>query len=163
MPVRDKLKMHVRNEHRLNLTKMRMKCMFTTRSQATHLDEISTSGILMIVHPPSPQLSSTSDDDDMSPISEDPIRAPGLCDFVSGHSAPVDDDNPPTYPSLRGKLSLSQLFNFESSHWVNLYKECATMSFEEELTLYDILNEDSAAGEGMEVDVDETTADILIS
>lgn len=139
--------------------------MFATRSKATHLDEIATSAISMVVHPPSPrQLSPTSDDDDMSPIDvdEDPIRAPGLRDFVSDHSAPIDSDDPLTYPSPRGKLSLSQLFNFEDPHWINLYEECATRSFEEELTLYDLLNEDSAAGEGMEVDVDETTADILL-
>lgn len=89
---------------------------------------------------------------------------PGFREFISNHhSAPINNDEAPIYPPLGGKLSLSQLFNFGNSHWVELYEECAARSFEEELTLYDLLNEDSAAGEGMEVDVDETTADILLS
>ena len=89
---------------------------------------------------------------------------PSFCDFISDHhSAPVNDNEPFAYPLLGGKLSLSQLFNFENSHWVNTYEECAKRSFEEEVALYDLLNEDSAAGEGMEVDVDEMTADILLS
>ena len=76
---------------------------------------------------------------------------------------PTNDDDVPAHDSPGAKISLSELFNFENSHWTNLYEECATRSFEEELALYDLLNEDAAAGEGAEVEVDETTADILLN
>jgi hypothetical protein len=62
----------------------------------------------------------------------------------------------------RTKLSLSQLFNFENDHWISLYEEQAKRGHNKELALYDLLNEDAATGNGMEVDVDKTTADILI-
>jgi hypothetical protein len=43
-----------------------------------------------------------------------------------------------------------------------LYEECAKWGYNQELILYDLLNKDSVTGDGMEVDMDEATADILI-
>ena len=160
------LKMHVCNEHHLHSTKTRMKHMFATRSKTTRSDELSA--LSVATQPPSPHPASPANDEVVvSSIDEDldGVRCPrpGFRDFISDdHTAPAEDDKPPTHPSSRGKLSLSQLFNFENRHWVDLYAECAKGSYEEELALYDLLNEDAATGEGMEVDVDETTADILI-
>jgi len=63
------LKMHVRNEHQLNLTKTRMKRMFKTRSQSTPSDGLST-----VAQPPSPQLvPPTADEATPLPVNEDPI------------------------------------------------------------------------------------------
>jgi hypothetical protein len=104
----------------------------------------------------------------MSPIEEDLNhthypRPPGFHEFVSGHRyAPIEDYELFPHTSSGEKLTLAQLFNFESCHWVELYEECARRNYEEELVLYDLLNEDAATADGMEVDVDETTAEILI-
>ena len=159
------LKMHVRNEHNLNSTKTRMKRMFSARSKTASADEPLVPSV--VVQPPStqPALLAT-DEDTVSPINEgDLIHAccprPGFRDLVSDHSAPVEVDEPLAHPSLRGKLNLSQLFNFGNCHWAELYAESARRSYEEELALYDLLNEDAAASDGMEVDVDDTTGDIL--
>lgn len=155
------LKMHIRDEHRLKSTKTRMKRMFATRS-TTSPDE--PSALSTDAQPPSPWPESLEiDEDDTSSIDEDPDHVPGFRDFIPNcRSAPAENDEPVAYSSLRGKLSLSQLFNFENPHWVKLYEECAERSYEEELALYDLLNEDAGTGDGMEVDVDEATADILI-
>ena len=67
-----------------------------------------------------------------------------------------------SYPPAMGKMNLKQLFNFNDEHWLTLYEGCARRSYEEELSLYDLLNEDAATGDGMEVDVDEMMAEILI-
>ena len=160
------LKMHVRNEHRLNSTKTRMKRMFTTRSNTTSPDAPSapsTTGPPLGPQPAPP----TSDEDLVSSIDRDPDHVqwprPGFHDFIPDHhSAPAEDDDPFSYPLPGGKLSLCELFNFDHRHWVELYEECAKKSYEEELALYDLLNEDAATGDGTEVDVDETTGDILI-
>lgn len=160
------LKMHVRNEHRLRSTKTRMKRMFATRSATTPTDELST--LSTAAQPPSPpSVSPTSNEFAVPSIDEDPNHAhplrSGLHDIICDHNpAPTEDDEPPTYVSQGGKLSLGELFDFGNDHWVKLYEEHARRSFNEELALYDLLNEDAATGDGMEVDVDETTADILI-
>lgn len=88
----------------------------------------------------------------------------GFHDLISDHhSGPVEDDDVLFDYNLHvGKLSLVELFNFENVHWAMLYQDQAKKSFAEELALYDLLNEDAGTGDGLEVDVDETTADILI-
>ena len=161
------LKMHVRNEHHLNSTKTQMKRMFTTRSKTTHSDEPPVQQT--IAQPPSPwPASPTSNDAPISSTDGDLNHVhcprPGFRDFISDRCdiGPIEDDEPVACPPSGGKLSLSQLFNFENRHWATLYEECAKRSYEEELALYDLLNEDAATGDGLEVDVDETTADILI-
>ena len=157
------LKMHVCNEHRLNSTKTRMKRMFASRSKTTPPDELSTAA-----QPPIPQPESLASNEDIIPSTDEGLnhesgRAPGFHNLIADHCrAAVEDDELPSYPSSGGKLTLVQLFNFQNRHWVDLFEECANSSYEEELALYELLNEDSATVDGMEVDIDETTADILI-
>ena len=141
-----------------------MKRMFATQSKTTPPDKLST--FSPAVQPPSPQpVPPTSDEDVVPQINEDldgvHYPRPGFHDFISDHTTPAEDDEPLAHTSFTGKLALVQLYNFENHHWVELYSECAKRSYEEELALYDLLNEDAATGDGMEVDVDETTADIL--
>ena len=161
------LKMHVHNQHHLNSMKTRMKRMFTTHSKTTCPDELSVQQT--VAQSPSPRPASpTSNDDPLLSTDGDLNHAhcprPGFRDFILDHYdiEPVEDDELAACPPSGGKLSLSQLFNFGNRHWATLYEECAKRSYEEELALYDLLNEDSAMGDGLEVDVDETTADILI-
>ena len=154
------LKMHVHNEHHLNSTKTQMKRMFASRSKTTPPDELS-------VLSTAAQPESLASNEDVT-LCEDTDRAPrcptsGFHDTISDHCfGGVEDDEPPPYPSLSGKLTLAQLFNFQNRHWADLFEERAKKGYEEELALYDLLNEDSATADGMEVDVDETTADILL-
>ena len=156
------LKMHVRNEHQQNSTKTRMKRMFTTRSKATSSELPTPSTFLQ---PLDPQLVSQASNE---AADEDPNHthylAPGLRDIISDcrHSLAIEEDELVSNPSQGGKLTLSQLFNFGNDHWAASYEGHARKSFDEELELYDLLNEDAATGDGTEVDVDETTAEILI-
>ena len=139
--------------------------MFTARSSATQpsdeLPRLST-----VAQPPSPPVvSPVSDESAASPTDEDPNNADlrsGFHDIVNNHHSVPADDEPSAYSSQGGKLSLAQLFNFGNNHWAKLYEEHARKRFTEELALCELLNEDAATGDGTEVDVDETTADILI-
>ena len=158
--------MHVCKKHRLASTKTRMKRMFTSRLP-TPSDGLST-----VAQPPSsPFASPTTDeatslsiDEDLDNPDDTQCLRSGFHDLISDNqSRPAQDDEPFTYDSQGGKLTLSQLFNFEDAHWVAIYREQAGKGFDEELALYDLLNEDTGTGDDMEVDVDETTAEILIS
>ena len=157
------LKMHVRAEHQLNSTRTRMKRMFAARSKTASPDEPPT---------PSADPQSSSQQPEPTPRNEETTlltnkdlndaQRPrsGLREFLSNcNFVPTEDDE---LPPAMGKMSLKQLFNFNDEHWLTLYEGCARRSYEEELSLYDLLNEDAATGDGMEVDVDETTAEILI-
>ena len=134
--------MHVCNEHWLASTKTRIKRMFTSRLP-TPSDGLST-----VAQPPSsPFASPTTDeatslsiDEDLDNPDDTQCLRSGFHDLISDNqSRPAQDDEPFSYDSQGGKLTLSQL------------------------ALYDLLNEDTGAGNDMEVDVDETTAEILIS
>ena len=155
------LKMHVRNEHQLNSTKIWMKRMFVARSTTIPPNESSI--LPTLAHPPSPQ-SPASDETNEENEDLNHARPVGSSfrDLVSTHgSVPIEDDEPCVH-SQEGKLTLSQLFNFGNDHWIKSYEKHTRKSFDEELALYDLLNEDAATGNGMEVDVDETTAEILL-
>ena len=52
-------------------------------------------------------------------------------------------------------MTLENLFNFNSSHWVNVHDESVSRYLTDELELCELLNRDAATGEGAEVDVDE--------
>ena len=125
-----------------------------------------------VAQPPSPQLASPaideaaplSLDEDLDNVHNTHHLRSGFHDFISDQqSRLVQDDEPLAYHSQGGKLTLGQLFNFENAHWVALYQEQARKGFDEELALYDLLNEDTGTGDDIEVGVDETTAEILIS
>lgn len=160
------LKMHVHNEHHLNSTKKRMKRMFSTRSKTALEEPVLSTAAQPSGSQPGSLASNeimSSIDDDLDQSTHNP-RPPGFRDFISDRpSAPIEDYELYDCHSSRGKMSLADLFNFGNQHWIGLYEECAKRSYEEELALYDLLNEDAATSDGMEVDVDETTADILIS
>ena len=86
----------------------------------------------------------------------------GFCGLVDHHFTPDENDEPSTYCSWGGKLSLSQLFNFGNDHSVKPYEEQVNQGYDEELALYKLLNEDATIDGGVEVDVDKTTAAILV-
>lgn len=61
-----------------------------------------------------------------------------------------------------GSVTLRNLFNSNSSHWINVHDESVSRHLTDELELCELLNRD-AATEGAKVDVDEMTGDILTS
>ena len=59
---------------------------------------------------------------------------------------------------------ISDLFNFDNPLWSSRYSRFASMSFDEELELYDLLELDAQGEEDQEcddIDLDGTTQDIL--
>ena len=86
----------------------------------------------------------------------------GFHGLIDHHFTPDEDDKPSTYCSQGGKLSLSQLFNFGNNHLVKLHEEQVNQGYDEELALYELLNGDVTIDGGVEVDVNKTTAAILV-
>ena len=79
------------------------------------------------------------------------------------HLIPDDvEDSEQYYIVAHNPTTLSDLFDFNNDHWVNLYNEYAQNHLAEELTLCELLNQDAATDEGAEVDVDEMTGEILM-
>jgi hypothetical protein len=72
-------------------------------------------------------------------------------------------NNRPEVAQKDGSIALRDLFNFESSRWINLHDESVSRHLAQELELCELLNRDAATEEGAEVDVDEMTGDILMS
>lgn len=148
------LKMHIRDEHQEKLTKIRMKHLFNHRSKNTPPATASSSQ-----PPPSnldPRQNETAIDLSTSSISEASIS--GLRHLIPNEIA----DDEPAFNGTEGPISLESLFNFNTSHWINLYNECAQKHLADELELCELLNQDAATDEGAEVDVDEMTGDILL-
>jgi len=82
----------------------------------------------------------------------------------------VDDDNQDNEPitvdygsehQRWSPIRVSDLFNFDSTEWVNRYSHFANLSFDEELELYELLELD-ADGEN-DPDIDGTTQEILLN
>ncbi|KAF9791904.1 hypothetical protein BJ322DRAFT_1102438 [Thelephora terrestris] len=83
---------------------------------------------------------------------------------VSGvrHLIPDDTtDDKLNFTGMDNPILLRDLFDFDNDHWVNLYDGFARNHLTEELALCKLLNMDAATDEGVEVDVDEMTSEIL--
>jgi hypothetical protein len=63
-----------------------------------------------------------------------------------------------TYPLT----PISRLFDFSNKTWSAILSRHAQHSFDEELALYELLDLDAAGEDDADVDIDETTAQILI-
>lgn len=70
-----------------------------------------------------------------------------------------DDDSVPTFRPV----TIAQLFDFETTLWAESYSRHAGYSFDEELSLYELLDLDAEGeADGGEDEVDESMEDILI-
>ena len=124
--------MHIRGEHREKLTKIRMKHLFSRRSGT------SPTGTASASQPPPP-----------NPNPEPAITflPPTSGTSTSGlrHLIPDDiTDSEPNFSGATRSISLGDLFDFDNDHWVNLYDGYARNHLTEELTLCELLNQDSA-------------------
>ena len=88
-------------------------------------------------------------------------------DIIGHHTRMVDEDNldnegvsPPD--TIGRPVTIQELFDFTSVHWVDSYAKSAHRSFDEELELYELLDLDAEGEEDADVEVDDTTADILM-
>ena len=73
------------------------------------------------------------------------------------------DCEPVMAPTIIGHcIVLSQLFDFADPHWVHLFENSARQGFEEELELYELLDLDADGEEEADINLDDSTGDILI-
>ena len=147
------LKMHIRGEHQEKSTKIRMKQLFGRRSRN------SLPGAVPASQPspnpnadPEPTITLLT-----SPVSE--TSASDLRCLIPDDTA----DDEPNFIGTEDSISLSDLFDFNNDRWVNLYDGYARSHLKEELAVCELLNQDAATDEGVEVDVDEMTGDILMA
>ena len=158
--------MHIRSEHQEKLTKVRMKHLFDRRSKTApstatlpHSLSLNANPEPTVQPPPSnPNPGPTGlDIDEAIPLTALDASTLGLRQLIPNEV--VDDGAGLTGTS--SLIPLVDLFNFDVSHWINLYNKPAEKHFTEELELCELLNRDAATEEGAEVDVDEMTGDIL--
>jgi len=71
-------------------------------------------------------------------------------------------DCEPVTPSAIGLTPIQSLFDSSRSPWVEIYSRSVIRSFDEELTLYEMLDLDADGEEDVGVDVDDNTGDILM-
>ena len=55
-----------------------------------------------------------------------------------------------------------ELFNFTDLYWISQYERAAWHSFDEELELYELLDLDAEGEDQADIDVDDSTGEILI-
>jgi hypothetical protein len=169
------LKMHIRDENLRNQTKTQLKHEFATRTHPTMAADASatTSSLPLASNPSQPQPPTTSSDNaracnsgiDSGSFDEQPTN-----DFqaiVDHHAQLVDEDDhdndPTTTPTtLQHPIKIVDLFDFTRSHWVKMYSKTPQRSSEEELELYELLDLDGEGGEDANIDVDDSTADVLL-
>lgn len=160
------LKMHIRDEHLRKDTKTRLKRRFATRS---------TSAAAPAAPEPPPAPDSRFSDDETESIAagspanptEQPAPNDRFRDMATRHINSVLEDET-DQESVRASsvigrpLKLVELFNFGEAHWVRLYENAARRSFDEELAMYELLDLDAEGEEEADIDVDDSTGEILL-
>jgi hypothetical protein len=73
-----------------------------------------------------------------------------------------ETDRMPVRQSVIGTTPIQALFDFDRSHWVDMYLKSSIRSFDEELQLYEMLDLDAEGEQDIDVDVDNDTGDILM-
>lgn len=86
--------------------------------------------------------------------------------IVNTHSWLTSEDEVDTRPvtaplAIKNRIPIQQLFDFNQVHWVDKYAKHPLRSFDEELALYELLDLDAQGEDDADVDVDDTTGDIL--
>lgn len=60
-------------------------------------------------------------------------------------------------------IRIDELFDFKTKDWSDQYGFFANFSYEEELSLYDLLEKDTGEDGDLEPEIDATTQDVLLS
>ena len=130
-----------------------MKHLFNRWSQNSFLDPAPTNPVPSSTPPdPVPTITHSA-----PPASE--MSTSGL-----SHLIPNDiKDNELDLASTDDPIPLHELFDFDNDHWTRLYDGQGRKHLVEELTVCELLNQDAMTEEGVEVDVDEMTSEILMA
>ena len=165
------LKMHIRDEHLQKETKIRMKRMFIQRTESAGA---ATSSSQPLPIPDVPPIIASADDPqvpDRSVAPQQHAPQPQLndrfSDMAARHTQSALEDETDCEPvataSVIGRsVKLVELFNFTDSHWVRVYETAARRSFDEELELYELLDLDAEGEEEANIDVDDSTGELLV-
>jgi hypothetical protein len=156
--------MHIRDEHIRKETKTRMKRLFATRTQAV--------GPVPPLNTPEASASDPVDAVEVPRLTAPAVKPrenPGRGTFQelakeqALRAAEDETDRLPVRDSriIGRPVPLGQLFDFTDSHWVARYEKTARRSFQEELELYELLDLDAAGEEEVDVDLDDSTGDLM--
>ncbi|KAF5321857.1 hypothetical protein D9619_000485 [Psilocybe cf. subviscida] len=177
------VKMHLRNEHLMRGTKTRLRRQFEARAPIPDVEQPLVPGgpraartasrdqlatiIDMIGELPEGQSEFAeivaqqvqmveADEDNIPQAGASADSAPSQS--PAAHSADSDDSDCEDDEQWKVK-QLSEIFDFSGDVWSRLYSPFTTLSFDEELGMYDLV---AADGDGeIENDSDDTTQDIL--
>jgi hypothetical protein len=119
--------------------------------------------------PPVNKLSTSGDpdiDENFNPTAR-PQSNDRFRDMAAWHSLSAQEDEtdrePVTNPNVIGRtVKLVELFNFTEPYWISQYERAAQRTFDEELELYELLDLDAEGEEQANIDVDDSTGEILI-
>lgn len=142
------LKMHIRSEHQEKSTKLRMKHLFDRRSRNTFPDPEPT------LTPPDPEHATAHSTLPTFEISTSGLSHIILNDIEDDELGLAGTDNP---------IPLHELFDFSNDRWTMIYDSQGRKHLAEELAVCELLSHDAMTAEGVEVDVDEMTGEILMA
>lgn len=162
--------MHIRDEHTRKDVKKRMKRLFVTRSHAaatTHVNASTAARPSTSMVAQSPGLESPQLELDGA-RSDHGTAQSGMRNIISRHNQMLEEDetdqDPVTVSSVIGRrIPLGDLFDFSNDHWVKMYEGSARRSFDDELEMYELLDLDAAGEEEVDVDLDDSTGDLMMS
>ena len=159
------LRMHIRDNHLQNETNRRLKRRFAKCPETS--ESVPLSGTAPEVQPPLyPTIENNEEALETNALEVLEVGNE-FREIANHHSRMVDEDNldnePVSAPETIGRpVSIQELFDFSSTHWVGMYAKSAWRSFDEELELYELLDFDAEGEEDINIDVDESTADVLL-
>jgi hypothetical protein len=164
------LKMHIQDEHMLKETKVQMKQMFIKRTETAHASSsaqpiVVPEGPLITESVINPQLldASINNTPQVAQLQSNDRFGDMAAQHVLSAKEDETDHEPVAVANIIGhSVKLVELFNFTDSHWVQVYEQAAHRSFEEELELYELLDLDDKGEEETNVDVDDSTGELLI-
>ena len=144
--------MHIWGKHQEQSTKTRLKHMFDHRSKAQPPS-------IPDQNPGQAKPDVNNSDVEMLPPSDSTSMS--TLDFCSLIPTEVADGEG-SVAGTNSAISLQDLFNFDNCHWTNIHEEYAKRHLADELEVCELLNKDAATENGVEVDVNEMTGNILM-
>jgi hypothetical protein len=162
------LKMHLRDEDVRIGTKTRLKREFAARTTPIPVPSPPSEEFpAAVIDPTSPVSNLPEQDDEGSPGSASSC-AQSFQSIITQQMRLAEEDDLDNEPigeagDIGGPWKITALFDFTRDYWVNIFSKSAQRSFQEELELYELLDLDEDGAGHTNVDVDDSTADALLS
>ncbi|PPQ82992.1 hypothetical protein CVT25_005295 [Psilocybe cyanescens] len=165
------VKMHVRDDHIAAGSKTRLKRHFSAggtvqNSTSAPAASAPVENIINDILRSSGDHSSSSATN--AAISRSEAVDHEFSDIISEHTRLLDEDNQDNDPVVPPSAAwtprkISEIFDFNNAAWCNRFSHFASLSFEDELALYELVDLDAAGDDDPDVDIglDATTEDIL--